>query len=81
MLGLAIAHAVNGQSFRTAQAVAGSPVDKAETSIELTYRTQVTPWLAIQPDVQWVINPGIDPTLRDALVLGLRFELGLGWSK
>lgn len=78
ILGLAFAHARNGKTFRRAQALAGAPVEKHETNIELTYRAQLTPWLAVQPDAQWVINPGTDPTLRNALVVGFRFEVGFG---
>ena len=80
VLGLAVAHAVNGQSFKKTQILSGAPSDKAETSIELTYRAQLTPWLALQPDAQWIINPGTDPALRDALAIGLRFEISFGWA-
>ena len=29
----------------------------------------------LQPDVQYIINPGNDPDLDDAVVVALRFEL------
>ncbi|MDX2142838.1 MAG: carbohydrate porin [Rhodospirillaceae bacterium] len=77
-IGLAVAHATNGKTFRRVQTLAGAPVDKAETSIELTYRAPLTEWLTVQPDAQWVINPGTDPTLKNAFVVGLRFEIGFG---
>ena len=35
-----------------------NPVRGSETFIELTYRAQVTPWLQLQPDVQYVFTPG-----------------------
>jgi porin len=44
----------------------------------MTYQTQVTPWLLVQPDVQYIINPGghvlnADSSVRrNALVFGLR---------
>lgn len=72
-LGLAVAHAINGGAFSDANPGA----EDAETAIELTYRTQLTPWLALQPDVQYVISPGTDPTLDDALITSLRFEAAL----
>lgn len=72
-LGLAVAHAMNGGAFSDANPGA----EDAETAIELTYRTQLTPWLALQPDVQYVISPGTDPTLDDALITSLRFEAAL----
>ena len=36
---------------------------------------QVPPWLAIQPDIQYVINPGTSKSVDDALVIGTRFEI------
>ena len=68
----------NGGKFRRAQAALGATVERHETAIELTYRVQFLPWLALQPDVQYIINPGTDPALKNALVIGLRFELS--WS-
>ncbi|MDA8095130.1 MAG: carbohydrate porin [Betaproteobacteria bacterium] len=35
-----------------------TPVPSGETIIEATYRYQATPWLELQPDVQYVLNPG-----------------------
>lgn len=45
-----------------------------EAAIELTYRATLTDWLAIQPDIQFILNPGADPALKDSLVFGLRLE-------
>lgn len=78
VLGLALANVRNGTPFRKAQALAGAPVGKSETNLELTYRAELTPWLTIQPDAQYVINPGADPGLKNAFVIGLRFEIGFG---
>jgi len=53
-----------------------------ETFIEATYQAQITPWLQLQPDVQYVINPGAgvaNPTtgkkLGNELVLGVRSNI------
>ena len=46
--------------------------DDWEIDIEFTYRAVLTAWLSLQPDFQYVINPGGDPTLDDAFVIGLR---------
>jgi porin len=35
-----------------------TPVRGTETLFELTYQAQVTPWLLVQPDIQFVLNPG-----------------------
>ncbi len=56
------------------------PVRSAEHFAELTYQFQVAPWWILQPDLQYVWNPGAgipdprDPTRRiaDELVVGLR---------
>ncbi|HTW72404.1 MAG TPA: carbohydrate porin [Acetobacteraceae bacterium] len=59
------------------------PVRGGETFVEVTYQYQVTPWWQIQPDMQYVFNPGgglanpNNPTQRIAneLVLGLRTNI------
>ena len=43
--------------------------------MELTYLAQLRSWLAVQPDLQYVVNPGTDPTHKNALVTMLRFEI------
>ena len=60
-----------------------SPTRSTETYVELTYQYQVHPWWQVQPDMQYVFNPGGgivnpgDPTARvkDELVLGLRTNI------
>jgi porin len=58
----------------------GLPARGTEALIELTYQAQVTPWLTVQPDIQYVVNPGAgvlnpdEPTqlLHNELVIGVR---------
>jgi porin len=60
-----------------------SPPQSSETFVEVTYQYQVAPWLQLQPDVQYVFNPGggvadtDDPTRRvkDELVVGARTNI------
>jgi len=42
-------HGTDGTQFK---------VDGYESVVELSYQAQVTPWLQVQPDAQYVINPG-----------------------
>ena len=70
----AVATAYNSSPFREAMQQAGSIFDHSEVALELTYRAPITPWLAIQPDVQYIINPGTDPSIGNALVVGARLE-------
>lgn len=53
----------------------GLPVTHAEKTIELTYLIPVNSWLALQPDLQYVISPNTTPAIRDAVALQLRFEI------
>jgi porin len=79
-VGLALGQVRASRAYRQAVAQVGGATDSHELNIEFTYRFAVTDWLTLQPDVQYIVNPGLDPTLDDALVVGLRFELGYGWE-
>lgn len=59
------------------------PVRGGETFIEATYQLQLTPWCQVQPDFQYVFNPGAgipNPQspghrIRNELVFGLRLNI------
>ena len=74
-IGLGLASAGNGSHYTRAQTAQGLPVENAEKSIELTYLTQLNSWLALQPDVQYIINPNTTPALANAMAVQLRFEI------
>jgi porin len=47
-----------------------------ETALEITYRVKATSWLAIQPTVQRIVNPGHNnPALGNAWIAGARIEI------
>jgi len=73
--GIAVASARNGSHYLEQQEQLGTPAQKSETAIELTYLVQVSKWLALQPDLQYIVNPNTDPAIRNALAFLLRFEL------
>jgi porin len=79
-VGLAFAHGRTGKSFKRALAFDGGLPRKSETAVELTYRAPLQSWLAIVPGVQWVVSPGTDRNLRNAWVVGARFEMSFGHS-
>ena len=70
---------------RDTQAFGGgyTPVRSNETYVEATYQYEVAPWLQLQPDVQYVMNPGggvanptsVDQRIKNELVLGLRTNI------
>ncbi len=74
-IGLAVARAWNGSHYLDLQESMAQPVSRAETTVELAYLAQVTSWLHVQPDVQYVFRPSSDPRIPDALVVLLRVEL------
>ena len=73
--GFGLALARNGTHYRATQQQLDTPVTKSETALETSYLAQLTDWLALQPDLQYVIYPNTNPTLRNALVLQLEAEL------
>jgi len=53
------------------------PGQGCETVLEINHRFQVGPWFYITPDIQYVINPNGENSIRDALVLGLEISVSL----
>ena len=59
------------------------PIRSSEKYVELTYQYQLKPWIQIQPDIQYVFNPGAgvprpdDPSARikNELVVGVRTNI------
>ncbi len=49
--------------------------EENETAFELMYRWQVTPFVAITPAIQYIANPSGDPSIEDAVVGAVRFEI------
>ena len=57
----------------------GTPYLGNETVVEATYLYQITPWWTMQPDAQYIVNPGAGigsnpgaKPLRDAFIIGVR---------
>lgn len=48
----------------------GDPTQDFELLLELNYRIQVAPWLFLQPDIQYVINPDGRSDIDNAFVIG-----------
>lgn len=53
----------------------GGPPGGAETAWELTASTALGPHLRLQPDPQYIRNPGATGSVPDALVAGMRLQL------
>ena len=60
-----------------------TPIQGSETFVEATYQYQYTPWCQIQPDIQYVFNPGggiANPNnagqrVQNELVVGVRLNI------
>jgi porin len=74
-LGLGAAWAHLGEEYRALRNFDGQPATAAETTFELVYRAELTPWLSLLPNLQFVRAPGADPRVDNAWVAGLRFEI------
>jgi porin len=54
------------------------PVQRQEeTAIEAFYKIQVNSHTTLQPDLQFICNPGGDGSIQDAFLFGLRFQTAL----
>ncbi|KQM66769.1 MULTISPECIES: carbohydrate porin [unclassified Sphingomonas] len=71
--GIAIAYAGAGSAGRAIiRAEFIPPPPRGEAVIELNHRFAVADWLGVQPHVQYIVAPGLNPTVGNAVVLGVR---------
>ena len=74
--GVAVSYTRFGSSFQASTAPDGVASD--EMTLELTYKAQVTRWMALQADAQFLFNPAVNPgsgSRETAIVLGLRANI------
>lgn len=71
-VGAAFAHARTSAAWR--RTMRGR---HAETALELTLAKAITPWLTVQPDLQYIVAPAAEPGRADALLTGLRLTIGV----
>jgi Carbohydrate-selective porin len=64
-----------GAGFRIKSSAAPPRRPRKKATVELTYLLQVGKHVALQPDLQYIMRPGTDPTRKNALAAALRFEL------
>lgn len=71
-IGLGLSQSRNSDKYMT---LVSGQADRSETGFELYYRDQLLPGLSLQPDVQYITNPGTDRTTGDATIVGLRLDV------
>lgn len=69
---IGVASADLSSPYRRANPAGEAPLTGSEGVAELTYSDRITPFLTLQPDIQYVRRPGGLRDADDALVLGLR---------
>jgi porin len=81
--GIGMGYAKVSDSVADFDQTSGLPVQSGEAFVEVTYQYQLTPWCQLQPDFQYVFNPGggvANPnapgqTVKDEAVFGLRMNI------
>ncbi|MGA7395122.1 MAG: carbohydrate porin [Terrimicrobiaceae bacterium] len=74
-VGVGFVYAQLTKGARQTLELEGSRGVGAEMVLEFTYKAILTPWLYIQSDAQFVINPGATQDLGNAFVLGGRVSI------
>ena len=74
-LGLGLASAQISSRYRRAQNAAGAPTSSPETAIELTYLANLTTWLGVHADLQYIIQPGGSLALASSFVPALQMAV------
>jgi porin len=74
-MGVAVGLAHAGDPYKATQIASGAGVETYETNFELTYRAPITRWLTVQPDIQYWINPDMNPALKNDLLFLVHFEI------
>jgi len=71
-VGIAVTHVGFGAPARRAALAADTDLKAGETTFETTYAFSLDSHLTLQPDLQFVLSPGGDAGLGDAIVVGSR---------
>lgn len=69
-LGVAFAYGQLSSGARGIPTFRDSYGDGFQMVLEGTYQAQITPWMTVQPNVQFIISPGSDLNYDNAAVLG-----------
>lgn len=71
-IGVGLIYSENSNAYSNAYRAINGHGLGGETTAELDYQFNPAPWLSIQPDLQYIVDPGGDSHRSDILVLGLR---------
>lgn len=75
-IGLAVAHAVSSSSYiDQSPFIEGYRAEDAETNLEFTYLVMLNSSVSLQGNLQYAINPNMDPDLDNAFSVAMRLIL------
>lgn len=70
-----IAYAKYSSKIKESQQSVGISPQQYEIMFEFTHKIMITKWMFMQPDLQYIIQPGGTGNIDDALVIGFQFGL------
>jgi porin len=71
-IGLAFCCAKTNSKWQRPSPDVDFPANGSEMVLEATYQVELAPWMTLQPDIQYIINPGGQSSIDNALVIGCR---------
>jgi porin len=71
-IGLAFCCAKTNSKWQRLSPDVDFPANGSEMVLEATYQVELAPWMTLQPDIQYIINPGGQSSIDNALVIGCR---------
>ena len=70
-----VIYAKYSDKIKESQQSVGSSPQRYEMVFEFTQKIMITRWMYMQPDIQYIVQPGGTGNIDDALVLGFQFGL------
>ncbi len=74
--GLAFASIMAGNEYINNTFTDGSRPQKFETNFELTHQVILNDYFRLQANIQYILNPGFNASLNNALIVGTRINIG-----
>jgi porin len=71
-IGFGFTQSHNSNTYQRSLTTAG---DSSEYGFELYYRDSIYKGVTVQPDIQYVVNPGSDKAVKNASIVGLRLGI------
>ena len=74
-IGAGFTQSHNGDKYVQSVVASGGRADRSEYGLTFYYRDKLCNGISVEPNVEYIINPGSNPAVGDATVLGVRFDV------